>query len=118
MEEFFTLRAEKQNHIIDAALTVFGRNGYKKSSIADIAEKAHIAKGMVIYYFGSKKNLYLYCAELCGDLLEKEMEKGFDPTVKPTRKCARSLTSFLRKGWKSAAKWSCRKRTHRVSRKI
>ena len=81
MENFFTLRAEKQNHIIDAALAAFGRNGYKKTSLADIADKAHIAKGMVIYYFGSKKNLYLYCAELCYGIIQTEMEKGFDPSV-------------------------------------
>ena len=81
MENFFTLRAEKQNHIIDAALSVFGRNGYKKASIADIAEKAHITKSNVLYYFGSKKNLYLYCAELCYGILEKEMEKGYDASV-------------------------------------
>lgn len=81
MESFFNLRAEKQEHIINAALIVFARNGYKKASIADIAEEAGIAKGMVIYYFGSKKNLYLYLAELCGKIMVEEMEKGFDKSV-------------------------------------
>ena len=81
MENFFKLRADKQEHIINAALSVFGRNGYKKGSIADIAEEAGIAKGMVSYYFGSKKNLYLYLAELCGTTLLDEMEKRFDKTV-------------------------------------
>ena len=64
MENFFKIRAEKQEHIINAAFTVFGRQGYKKASVADIAEAAGIAKGMVTYYFGSKKNLYLYLCEL------------------------------------------------------
>ena len=64
MENFFKVRAEKQEHIINAALAAFGRNGYKKASVADIAEAAGIAKGMVTYYFGSKKNLYLYLVEL------------------------------------------------------
>jgi len=81
LESFFNLRAEKQEHIINAALIVFARNGYKKASIADIAEEAGIAKGMVIYYFGSKKNLYLYLAELCGKIMVEEMEKGFDKSV-------------------------------------
>ena len=81
MDNFFNLRAEKQKHIIDAALIAFGRNGYKKASIADIAEEAGIAKGMVIYYFGSKKNLYLYLAEFCGKVIVEEMEKGFDKSV-------------------------------------
>jgi len=81
LESFFNLRAEKQEHIINAALAVFGRNGYKKASVADIAGKAGIAKGMVIYYFGSKRNLYLYLAERCGRILTEEMEKGVDGEV-------------------------------------
>lgn len=81
MEKFFSLRAEKQEHIIDAALTVFGKNGYKKASIADIAEQAGIAKGMVMYYFGSKRNLYLYLTKLCKKAIIEEMEKGFDDSV-------------------------------------
>ena len=63
MENFFKIRAEKQEHIINAAFAVFGRQGYKKASVADIAEAAGIAKGMITYYFGSKKNLYLYLYE-------------------------------------------------------
>lgn len=81
MESFFNLRAEKQEHIINAAFTVFGRNGYKKASIADIAKEAGIAKGMVIYYFGSKKNLYVFLTQLCGKLLMEEIEKGLDTSI-------------------------------------
>ena len=81
MDKFFNLRAEKQEHIINAALVVFGRNGYKKASVADIAGEAGIAKGMVIYYFGSKKNLYLYLAERCNTILIDEIEKGVDRNI-------------------------------------
>ena len=81
MDSFFNLRAEKQEHIINAAMAVFGRNGYKKASIADIAKEAGIAKGMVMYYFGSKKNLYISLTQLCGKVLMKEIEKGLDKSV-------------------------------------
>jgi AcrR family transcriptional regulator len=75
MDAFLNLRAEKQEHIINAALNVFGRNGYRKASVADIAEGAGMAKGMINYYFGSKKNLYLYLAELSFKKLTGEIEK-------------------------------------------
>jgi len=81
LEHFFNLRAEKQEHIINAALTVFGRSGYKKAAIADIAAEAGIAKGMVIYYFGSKNNLYIYLAKMCAEELTEEMTRLFDPAV-------------------------------------
>jgi len=67
MENFFKVRAEKQNHIINAAFTIFGRQGYRKASLGDIAQMAGITKGMITYYFGSKKTLYLYLME-CGKL--------------------------------------------------
>jgi len=81
LENFFSLRAERQEHIINAALTVFGRNGYKKASVADIAGEAGIAKGMVMYYFGSKKSLYLYLVERCNRILIDEIEKGVDKHI-------------------------------------
>ena len=78
MENFFKIRAEKQDHIINSALAVFGRMGYKKASVADIADMAGIAKGMVTYYFGSKKNLYLYLCELTQKTIMDKMNTHFD----------------------------------------
>ena len=76
IDHFFNLRAEKQEHIINAALHNFGKNGYRKASTADIASGAGIAKGMINYYFGSKKNLYLYLVDYCGRIVIRGMEQG------------------------------------------
>ena len=81
MENFFKVRAEKQENLINAAFAVFGRQGYKKASVADIAETAGIAKGMVTYYFGSKKNLYLYLCELGQKTVMEKVEQYFDKNV-------------------------------------
>lgn len=81
MEKFLKLSAEKQTIITNAALKSFGTNGYKKSSISDIAMAAGISKAMIFHYFGTKKALYLYLMELCGNLLMTEMEEKFDNTV-------------------------------------
>lgn len=63
-EKFEALNIEKQNEIINAAMKVFGSVGYKKAYISEIAEIANISKSMVFYYFGSKKDLYLYLLDL------------------------------------------------------
>ncbi len=81
MERFLCLPIEKQNQIVDAALSLFGSVGYKKASVADIAEAAGISKAMVFYYFGSKKALYLYLCDFSGKLLKDEIDKGLDKNI-------------------------------------
>lgn len=81
MEKFLNLPEEKQNTIIDAALRTFGTNGYKKTSISDIALAAGISKAMVFHYFGTKKVLYLYLINLCGTIMINEVNEKFDNNV-------------------------------------
>ena len=81
MEKFICLPEEKQKIIIDAALATFGKMGYKKASINDIATAAGISKGLVFHYFGSKKALYLYLIEFSGNILLGEMNRRFDKTL-------------------------------------
>ena len=81
MENFFKIRAEKQEHIINAAFAVFGRQGYKKASVAGIADTAGIAKGMVTYYFGSKKNLYLHLCEMGQKIVTEKVGEYFSKDI-------------------------------------
>ena len=81
METFINPQAEKQEALINAAMNIFSKNGYKKASVGDIAAEAGLAKGMINYYFGSKKNLYLYLAELSGKKLVERMEADFDRSI-------------------------------------
>lgn len=81
MQNFLRLSEEKQNKIIDAALRSFGANGYKKTSISDIAAAAGISKAMIFHYFGTKKALYFYLIDLSSNILIKEINKSFDKKV-------------------------------------
>lgn len=76
MEKFLSLSDEKQNIIVDAALAAFGRNGYKKASVNDIAEAAGISKSMVFYYFGSKKAMYLYLVHISANIIVGAIENS------------------------------------------
>lgn len=60
MKLFVDQELEKQNNIINAAMTCFGINGYKKTSIQDVATQAKVSKALLFHYFGSKKALYVY----------------------------------------------------------
>jgi AcrR family transcriptional regulator len=78
VEKFLNLPVEKQKKIIDAALMSFGANGYKKTSISDIATAAGISKAMVFHYFGSKKELYYYLINYSGDIIVREVSEIYD----------------------------------------
>lgn len=57
------LSEEKQQPVIEAALKCFGKHGYKKASMGDIAKSSGVSKPMLFHYFGTKRDLYLYLSE-------------------------------------------------------
>ena len=69
LEKFFALNEQKQVQVINAALQCFGKHGYDKASINDIAVAAHISKASVFQYFGSKKQLYGYLLDYAGKII-------------------------------------------------
>lgn len=81
VDRFLALPEEKKKNIIDAGLQIFGKMGYKKASVSDIATAAGISKAMIFHYFGSKKTMYLYLLQYTFDLIVHAIGSGTDPTV-------------------------------------
>ncbi|MDD2993681.1 MAG: TetR/AcrR family transcriptional regulator [Pygmaiobacter sp.] len=78
-EAFFDLSKEKQLRILNAAMEVFSQNEYKHASTDDIAAKAQISKGLLFYYFGNKKDLYLYLYQYVERLTQEAiLNEGFE----------------------------------------
>lgn len=59
-ESFYSLKQEKQNKIMNAAMKVFAQSPYRKASTDDIAALAGISKGSLFYHFKNKKDLYCF----------------------------------------------------------
>ena len=72
--KFESLPEQRREAIVNAAVETFGRCDYKSASTEDIARRAGISKGLLFFYFKSKKELYLY-------LMEHLMEKVSDLVV-------------------------------------
>ena len=53
-----SIRPGIRDAIRDAALTLFGERGFDATSIGDIATRADVPKANVLYYFGSKEELW------------------------------------------------------------
>jgi TetR/AcrR family transcriptional regulator, fatty acid metabolism regulator protein len=45
---------DKRRQILDAAVRVFARQGFHSTRVADIADEAGVAYGLVYHYFKSK----------------------------------------------------------------
>lgn len=48
----------RRTHVLDAALLVFARYGYRKASMDDVAQAADISRPGLYFYFSSKSQLF------------------------------------------------------------
>jgi AcrR family transcriptional regulator len=49
---------ERRAEILDGAVLAFGKNGFMRATLAEVAEHAGVCAGTVSYYFGSKAKLF------------------------------------------------------------
>jgi AcrR family transcriptional regulator len=54
-----TVEGERRQQIMEAALACFARNGYHLTTMDDIAEQLPFSKGLLYYYFKTKRDLFL-----------------------------------------------------------
>ncbi len=50
--------ADKREHIMNTAVSLFAKNGFEGTSVRDIASAAEVNLAMINYYFGSKEKLF------------------------------------------------------------
>lgn len=72
---FDSLKPEKQELIINAAIKEFVQNGFDKASTNEIVKAANISKGSLFNYFNSKKDLYVYLIEYGIQVIENLFEQ-------------------------------------------
>ena len=56
-EQNEAIREQTRQQIIDAAFLEFANEGYSRTSIATVAKKAKVSKGLIYHYFGSKEEI-------------------------------------------------------------
>lgn len=57
-EKFYDLKKEKQDKMINGAMEIFAKNGYKHASTDDMVKVCGVSKGLWFHYFENKKGLY------------------------------------------------------------
>ena len=54
-----SVEAERRQQILDAALICFSRTGYHQTSMDDLAAELPFSKGLLYYYFPTKRDLFV-----------------------------------------------------------
>ncbi|RNF38734.1 TetR/AcrR family transcriptional regulator [Planococcus salinus] len=72
MEKFENLEMDKQQKILESAMKEFAEKGFEQASTNRIVKEAGIGKGMLFYYFNSKRDLYEYLLAYCMDIVVNE----------------------------------------------
>ncbi|POM22869.1 HTH-type transcriptional regulator EthR [Actinomadura rubteroloni] len=83
----------RRGAILEAASTLFADRPYDVLSIDEIADAAGVAKGLIYYYFGSKRGLFLAVIESAASALE-ELTEEYDG-LSPAERLIRTLDGFL-----------------------
>ena len=86
--------ADKRRLILDAAITVFAREGFHRCRVSDIAREANVAYGLVYHYFRSKDEVldtlfterWTLLLEAIADVDEQEL---------PIREKLHAIASFI-----------------------
>ena len=104
-EKFFELKKEKQDRMINGAMKVFARNGYKRASTDDMVKEAGVSKGLWFHYFGNKLGLYAFVADYAVKYMNMELaamsnrypEDYFETTlaVEKTKMSVRKLYPYI-----------------------
>lgn len=89
-------RGAKWQRILDAASDLFVQQGFRKTSVEEIAQRAHVAKGTVYLYFRTKAGILLHAV-----VQEKKGYLGrlapvFDPSVAPADRLGVYLRTVVR----------------------
>lgn len=71
-EQFAQIREERKRQILDAALHVFAEDSYHGSSMAAVAKRAKVSKGLIYNYFKSKEEILI---SLVVDVFDDVMEQ-------------------------------------------
>src|SRR5688572_26688941 len=86
----------RQGRILDAALSVFTRRGYREASVDEIAEEAQTSKGGVYFHFAAKQLIFGALLDLSARRLLDRVEAAIARETEPVARADAALLTVLR----------------------
>jgi AcrR family transcriptional regulator len=84
---------ERRDQLIELGIRLFLERPYDEISIEEIAEAAHISKGLIYHYFGSKREFYVEAIRAASLHLRKLTEP--DPSLPPAARLRAAVDAHL-----------------------
>jgi AcrR family transcriptional regulator len=84
---------ERRSELLDLGRRLFARHAYDELSIDEIAARAGVAKGLLYYYFGSKRGYYVAVVQAAAAELRERT--ATDPADPPALRLAAALDAYL-----------------------
>ncbi|MDR3710302.1 MAG: TetR/AcrR family transcriptional regulator [Capsulimonadaceae bacterium] len=89
-------KERRRRDIIEAARVLFIQQGFRDTTIDDIAKMTELARGTVYLYFENKEAIYATVLDEGLDLLLNLIEESHDPNVDPLTNLLRAHDAFLK----------------------
>jgi TetR/AcrR family transcriptional regulator len=93
-ETFAKIPAEKRERLLREAARLFAERGYNQTDMAELADRAGVAKGSLYNYFSSKDDLYIY---VCEDGIRRSREAVYGD-IDPDWDIYRQVDHIFRSG--------------------
>ena len=86
----------RHEKILDAALRVFAKKGYRDAAVDDIAAESKTSKGGVYFHFPGKQAIFLELLDRSAARLRRKIEDAIESESTPVRKADAALVALLR----------------------
>ena len=87
---------DRQRRILDAALSVFTRRGYREASVDEIAAEASTSKGGVYFHFPGKQTIFRALLDISARRLLERVEEAITRQNDPVARADAALLTVLR----------------------
>src|SRR5438067_10174272 len=86
----------RHDKILDAALRVFAKKGYREAAVDDIAVESKTSKGGVYFHFPGKQAIFLELLNRSASRLRAKIEEAISAEQTSLRKADAALLTLLR----------------------
>lgn len=89
------LIGKRKNQILDAAISIFAKEGFDRANTEEIAKLARLGKGTVYRYFKNKEELFLSVVDRGLDELRIAISREVNKVEDPVRKIESAVRAYL-----------------------